>query len=114
MRLVSLTVKTSVIILATFCLSACISPLTRDDAVRIARNDLASRHLRLPIKHSVDVTESENIPEFVAPYVTYEVVFSELTHAKRKPLYTYSINKRSGQIEGITDNQKDISVPAWR
>jgi hypothetical protein len=84
--------------------------LTQAEAVRIAKRDADRRHIRLPERYSVAVDESEVIPEMVAPYSVYQVQFSELTGGRSRKLFRYTINKSSGEVEGIIDSQRDVSM----
>jgi hypothetical protein len=84
--------------------------LSQADAVSIAEKDARRRHLRLPQQHVVAVEESEFIPEMAAPYPVYQVQFSEPAATSSRKLYRYTINKNSGEVEGIIDSRRDISI----
>src|SRR3982751_5276956 len=97
-----------IMVTVALCCFGCSSmSLTEAEAVRIATKDAARRDL-LPNRYSVAVDESESIVEMAPPRWIYLVTFSQPTSGGSQNLYRYSINKRSGEVEGIIDSRRNI------
>jgi hypothetical protein len=102
-------VHTQTVLLACLCLvSASCAGITRDQAIAIARREVARQHRVLPPKCSVDVGEGVFQSEIAATEPLWEVTFYTRDHGRRRELYTVLIDRRAVAVHTFSDPRDTV------
>lgn len=75
----------------------------REDAVKIAKEEVTRRRLSLPKNYVANVTDSLAFIEFRPTREIYIVSFAFADHGKQRIVYEINIDKRSGKVDDLTD-----------
>ncbi len=84
--------------------------ITKQEAISIAHAELAKRKLQKPAGARVEVEDSVATVEFGPSRPTYLVSFRVGRPSPRSALYSMSVDRASGQVDGFIDIRDSIPV----
>jgi hypothetical protein len=84
--------------------------LKREEAVKIAKQEVARRRLSLPKNYIANISDSLAFIEFQPTREIYIVSFTFAYHGKARVAYEVNIDKRSGKVDDLTDLRTAIPL----
>jgi hypothetical protein len=82
----------------------------KDEAIQIARREMARRAITLPPGITMKVEQGTVMVEVGPDIPIYVVSFYASDQRKSRPLYVVSVDRRNGRIESFTDTKTLIPV----
>ncbi len=93
-------------VLLAILISGCCTYITKQDAIRIAKEEIKRRSFPLPAVYVVDATRATPITESGPEVPLYMVTFNQPDRSPTDTLYEIDVNRCTGKIEAFGDLRK--------
>ena len=90
----------------SFLLSSCCTYITKQEAIRIAAEEVNRRHFTLPVGYAIQATKATPIAESGPETPLYLVAFNQPDRPPPNTRYEVNVNRCTGKVEAFGDFRK--------